>query len=195
MNSMPASSAILASARLSSQLPVQRSGTSVTARPDEQFEPNRPILSALSLYIAMRSRMEMRGSEGSVLMFIDNSQQSRPNYRPIDGSLGSSNRSALRKIKSAGRGRRFDARTWQDRPQQGGFGTMSTNIRRVGIVGLGKMGFPMARHLRKAGFEVAACDVSAAARSAGARRGHQGAGIAGGGRGGIRFRHRRRRLR
>jgi 3-hydroxyisobutyrate dehydrogenase-like beta-hydroxyacid dehydrogenase len=38
---------------------------------------------------------------------------------------------------------------------------MATNIRRVGIVGLGKMGFPMARHLRKAGFEVAACDVSA----------------------------------
>ena len=41
---------------------------------------------------------------------------------------------------------------------------MSTNIRRVGIVGLGKMGFPMARHLRKASFEVAACDVSEAAR-------------------------------
>ena len=40
---------------------------------------------------------------------------------------------------------------------------MSTNIRRVGIVGLGKMGFPMARHLRKAGFEVVACDVNAAA--------------------------------
>src|SRR6185295_3040288 len=40
---------------------------------------------------------------------------------------------------------------------------MTTNIRRVGIIGLGKMGFPMARHLRKAGFEVAACDVSAAA--------------------------------
>lgn len=38
---------------------------------------------------------------------------------------------------------------------------MSTNIRRVGIVGLGKMGLPMARHLRKAGFEVAACDISA----------------------------------
>jgi 3-hydroxyisobutyrate dehydrogenase-like beta-hydroxyacid dehydrogenase len=40
---------------------------------------------------------------------------------------------------------------------------MSTSVRRVGIVGLGKMGFPMARHLRKAGFEVAACDISAAA--------------------------------
>jgi len=40
---------------------------------------------------------------------------------------------------------------------------MTATIRRVGIIGLGKMGFPMARHLRKAGFEVAACDVSAAA--------------------------------
>jgi 3-hydroxyisobutyrate dehydrogenase-like beta-hydroxyacid dehydrogenase len=36
---------------------------------------------------------------------------------------------------------------------------MTTSIRRVGIVGLGKMGFPMARHLRKAGFEVSACDI------------------------------------
>jgi 3-hydroxyisobutyrate dehydrogenase-like beta-hydroxyacid dehydrogenase len=42
---------------------------------------------------------------------------------------------------------------------------MSTSVRRVGIVGLGKMGFPMARHLGKAGFEVAACDISAAARA------------------------------
>lgn len=39
-----------------------------------------------------------------------------------------------------------------------------TNIRRVGIIGLGKMGFPMARHLRKAGLEVVACDLSAPAR-------------------------------
>ena len=43
--------------------------------------------------------------------------------------------------------------------------SMTQNIRRVGIVGLGKMGLPMARHLRKGGFEVAACDVSAAART------------------------------
>ena len=41
---------------------------------------------------------------------------------------------------------------------------MSTDIRRVGIVGLGKMGLPMARHLRKAGFEVVACDLNATAR-------------------------------
>jgi len=40
---------------------------------------------------------------------------------------------------------------------------MSTSIRRVGMVGLGKMGRPMARHLRKAGFAVTGCDVSAAA--------------------------------
>ena len=31
---------------------------------------------------------------------------------------------------------------------------MSTNaVRRVGIIGLGKMGHPMARHLQKAGFD------------------------------------------
>jgi 3-hydroxyisobutyrate dehydrogenase-like beta-hydroxyacid dehydrogenase len=42
---------------------------------------------------------------------------------------------------------------------------MTTSVRRVGIVGLGKMGFPMARHLRKAGFEVVACDISTAART------------------------------
>jgi 3-hydroxyisobutyrate dehydrogenase-like beta-hydroxyacid dehydrogenase len=50
---------------------------------------------------------------------------------------------------------------------------MNTSIRRVGIVGLGKMGFPMARHLRRAGFEVSACDISDAAR-----RQAEGAGIA-----------------
>src|SRR3981189_1072427 len=43
------------SLRLSGQLPDQRSGTSVTARPDEQFDPNRPILSLLALCIDMRS--------------------------------------------------------------------------------------------------------------------------------------------
>src|SRR5262245_54246796 len=52
---MPASSAIRASLRLSGQLPDQRSGTMVTARPDEQFGPNRPICSRLELYIAARS--------------------------------------------------------------------------------------------------------------------------------------------
>jgi 3-hydroxyisobutyrate dehydrogenase-like beta-hydroxyacid dehydrogenase len=42
---------------------------------------------------------------------------------------------------------------------------MSTStIRRVGLVGLGKMGFPMARHLRKAGFAVLGHDIGAAAK-------------------------------
>jgi 3-hydroxyisobutyrate dehydrogenase-like beta-hydroxyacid dehydrogenase len=40
----------------------------------------------------------------------------------------------------------------------------TTPVRRVGIVGLGKMGLPMARHLRRAGFDILACDVSDAAR-------------------------------
>src|SRR5262245_52855620 len=48
---------------------------------------------------------------------------------------------------------------------------MSSVVRRVGIVGLGKMGRPMARHLRKAGFEVAACDIDAAACREAARDG------------------------
>jgi 3-hydroxyisobutyrate dehydrogenase-like beta-hydroxyacid dehydrogenase len=42
---------------------------------------------------------------------------------------------------------------------------MATNIRRVGIIGLGKMGLPMARHLQGGGFAVAACDVNAAVRT------------------------------
>jgi 3-hydroxyisobutyrate dehydrogenase-like beta-hydroxyacid dehydrogenase len=40
----------------------------------------------------------------------------------------------------------------------------SISIRRVGIIGLGKMGLPMARHLRKSGFEVIAFDISEPAR-------------------------------
>jgi UDP-N-acetylmuramoylalanine-D-glutamate ligase len=48
---------------------------------------------------------------------------------------------------------------------------MTTEVRRVGIIGLGKMGLPMARHLRKAGFEVGACDISAAARASAKREG------------------------
>jgi 3-hydroxyisobutyrate dehydrogenase-like beta-hydroxyacid dehydrogenase len=39
-----------------------------------------------------------------------------------------------------------------------------TGIRRVGMIGLGKMGVPMSRHLRKAGFEVVGFDISDAAR-------------------------------
>ena len=56
---MPASSAMLASLRLSGQLPDQRSGTSVTARPDEQFAPNKPIFSLFPAWVIMRSRVDM----------------------------------------------------------------------------------------------------------------------------------------
>jgi 3-hydroxyisobutyrate dehydrogenase-like beta-hydroxyacid dehydrogenase len=48
---------------------------------------------------------------------------------------------------------------------------MSTNVRRVGIIGLGKMGNPMARHLRAAGFAVTAHDIDAAARAQAERAG------------------------
>src|SRR5262249_29253926 len=60
--SIPASSAMRASRRLSGHEPDQRSGTSVTARPDEQFGPNNPIFSALALYMLMRSRMDAWGA-------------------------------------------------------------------------------------------------------------------------------------
>src|ERR1700741_3059399 len=59
---MPTSSAILASLRLSGQLPDQRSGTRVTARPDEQFAPNKPILSLFALCIDMRSCRDGAGA-------------------------------------------------------------------------------------------------------------------------------------
>src|SRR5688572_8616440 len=59
MNSMPAASAISASARLSSQLPDQRSGTVVTSPvPDEQFIAKSPSLNAFGLCSAMRSFRE-----------------------------------------------------------------------------------------------------------------------------------------
>src|SRR5437763_15525199 len=56
MNSMPTRSAICASLTQSGQLPDQRSGTVVTARPDEQLAPNRPSFSRFALPIAARSR-------------------------------------------------------------------------------------------------------------------------------------------
>src|SRR5262245_51446592 len=64
---MPASSAMRASRRLSGQLPDQRSATFVTARPDEQFAPNRPIFSALALYIDRRpDAVDSRADTGVV---------------------------------------------------------------------------------------------------------------------------------
>src|SRR5580692_8852859 len=62
MKSSPASSACLATARQSGQLADQRSGTFVAERPDEQLAPNRPILSALPLYMAMRFFMDATGA-------------------------------------------------------------------------------------------------------------------------------------
>src|SRR5947207_13810716 len=59
---MPTWSAILASLRLSGQFPDQRSGTRVTARPDEQFAPNKPILSLFALCIDMRSCRDGAGA-------------------------------------------------------------------------------------------------------------------------------------
>src|SRR6185295_5881889 len=44
-------------------------------------------------------------------------------------------------------------------------------VRRVGIIGLGKMGHPMGRHLQKAGFDVTAYDIDALACSAAQRSG------------------------
>lgn len=48
---------------------------------------------------------------------------------------------------------------------------MSEDVRRVGIIGLGKMGNPMARHLRAKGFETRGYDASAASREAAEARG------------------------
>src|SRR6185312_4808188 len=70
MKSRPASSAIRASARQSSQLADQRSGTLVAERPDEQLAPNRPILSALPLYMAMRFCIEAAGASTSFSVVI-----------------------------------------------------------------------------------------------------------------------------
>src|SRR5208282_3969638 len=62
MKSRPASSASRANARHSGQVAAQRSGTLVAERPDEQLAPNRPILSALPLYMAMRFFMDATGA-------------------------------------------------------------------------------------------------------------------------------------
>src|SRR6202140_4715425 len=67
MKSSPASSASFANARQSSQLADQRSGTVVAERPDEQLAPNSPILSALSLYMAMRDCMDAAAGASTVL--------------------------------------------------------------------------------------------------------------------------------
>src|SRR5260370_3280048 len=58
MKSMPAASAMRARRRQSGQLADHRSGTVVAPRPEEQLAPKIPILSALGLYMAMRSRID-----------------------------------------------------------------------------------------------------------------------------------------
>src|SRR5213594_3254455 len=65
MKSRPTSSAMRASLRLSAQLPDQRSGTMVTARPDEQLAPNSPIFRRFALYIAVRSGVVTSAVMGS----------------------------------------------------------------------------------------------------------------------------------
>jgi hypothetical protein len=52
MKSNPPSSASLAMVAQLSQSASQRSGSLLTARPDEQFAPNRPSLKAFLLYIS-----------------------------------------------------------------------------------------------------------------------------------------------
>src|SRR3954447_24686442 len=58
MKSIPAASAMRARRKQSGQLADQRSGTLVAERPEEQLAPNTPSLSALPLYMAMRSAMD-----------------------------------------------------------------------------------------------------------------------------------------
>src|SRR5260370_24873907 len=82
MNSMPASSAICASATQSDQLPDQRSGTSVTARPDEQLAPNRPSFSLFALPIAARSRWLISGCKVTARLHVqpDRGSVRRPGW-------------------------------------------------------------------------------------------------------------------
>src|SRR5271169_1026499 len=70
MKSRPASSAMSASLRQSGQLADQRSGTVVADRPDEQLAPNRPILSALPLYMAILFFKEAPGASIAFLPFF-----------------------------------------------------------------------------------------------------------------------------
>src|SRR5262245_16950745 len=125
---MPASSAMRASRRLSGHEPDQRSGTSVTARPDEQFGPNKPILSALALYMLMLSRMDAWGAStvgprlvggGAILhgpMTAVNAQPLAPSPACGGGRGGGSNRHrasgapSLSLPRKRGRGRKSRAR-------------------------------------------------------------------------------------
>src|SRR5262245_2997804 len=66
MKSMPASSARRAKRRQSGQLADHRSGTVVAERPEEQLAPKIPILSALALYMPMRSGIDAERASTAV---------------------------------------------------------------------------------------------------------------------------------
>ena len=65
---------------------------------------------------------------------------------------------------------------------------------RVGIVGAGRMGFSMLKHLVKKGYAVTVCDISDKQREAARAAGAAVVTTPGGGRQGERHRHPRRRL-
>src|ERR1044071_395512 len=73
-----------------------RSGTVVTQRPEEQFEPNNPIFSALPLYMAMRSCMVRAVSAGGALTFIRGLRRRRRtiDWAPHQGEGSARHRSA-----------------------------------------------------------------------------------------------------
>ena len=82
MNSIPASSAICASRTLSRQPPDQRSGTNVTARPDEQLAPKRPSFSRFSVRIEVRSRVVT--SRTGMAAFLLHGHDCRPARVPVN---------------------------------------------------------------------------------------------------------------
>ena len=69
------------------------------------------------------------------------------------------------------------------------------DIRTVGVIGLGKMGMPMARLLRERGFAVTGYDVALPAVKARRGQGYSAGQFAEGSGGGERSRHHRGRLR
>src|SRR5262249_56923473 len=58
----PPAAAIAAGSGWSAKSPGRRWGPSVTAGPEEQFAPTKPILSLFALYIAMRSCRDEAGA-------------------------------------------------------------------------------------------------------------------------------------
>jgi hypothetical protein len=87
MKSRPASSASRASFRQSGQLADQRSGTVVAERPDEQLAPNRPIFSALLLYMAILFFTEAAGANITFLPALACSYDHNPSIRSASGAV------------------------------------------------------------------------------------------------------------